>query len=102
MGQSNFKKFLLLWNCLDFLVRTNTPDELQGRVWGFVGFLSKIGYVIAYGCSGILADRIAGFRGISVGKGAGIEMAVAGAALILLSLSIPFVKEIRRLEKQRS
>ena len=85
-------------NCLDFLVRTNTPDELQGRVWGFVGFLSQIGYVIAYGLSGILADRIAGVCGISVGKGAGIVMSVAGAALILLSLSIPFVKEIRLLE----
>lgn len=86
-------------NSLDFLVRTNTPDELQGRVWGFVGFLSQIGYVIAYGLSGILADRIAGSCGISVGKGAGIVMSVAGAALILLSLSVPFMKEIRLLEK---
>lgn len=86
-------------NCLDFLVRTNTPDELQGRVWGFVGFLSQIGYVIAYGLSGILADRIAEFCGVSVGKGAGIVMSFAGAALILLSVSISFVKEIRLLEK---
>ena len=88
-------------NCLDFLVRTNTPDELQGRVWGFVGFLSQIGYVIAYGLSGILADQIAKFRGISVGKGAGIVMSFAGAALILLSVSISFVKEIRLLEKHQ-
>lgn len=29
-------------NCLDYLVRTNIPDELQGRVWGIVGFLSQI------------------------------------------------------------
>ena len=88
-------------NCLDFLVRTNTPDELQGRIWGFVGFLSQIGYVIAYGCSGILADGIAGYLGSSVGRGAGIVMSFAGAALILLSFGIPFVKEIRLLEKHQ-
>ena len=86
-------------NCLDFLVRTNTPDELQGRIWGFVGFLSQIGYVIAYGCSGILADGIAGYLGSSVGRGAGIVMSFAGAALILLSVGILFMKEIRMLEK---
>ena len=81
------------------MVRTNTPGELQGRIWGFVGFLSQIGYVIAYGLSGILADRIAGSYEISVGKGAGIVMSFAGAALILLSISLSFVKEIRLLNE---
>ena len=86
-------------NCLDFLVRTNTPKELQGRIWGFVGFLSQIGYVIAYGCSGIFADWIASYRGISVGRGAGFVMFLAGVALIIVSLSILFIKDIRLLEK---
>lgn len=86
-------------NCLDFLVRTNTPKELQGRIWGFVGFLSQIGYVIAYGCSGIFADWIAAYRGISVGRGAGFVMSLAGVALIIVSLSILFIKDIRLLEK---
>lgn len=35
-------------NCLDYLVRTNLADEVQGRAWGMIGFLSQIGYVIAY------------------------------------------------------
>ena len=26
-------------NSLDYLVRTNIPDELQGRAWGFLGFI---------------------------------------------------------------
>lgn len=86
-------------NCLDFLVRTNTPKELQGRIWGFVGFLSQIGYVIAYGCSGIFADWIAAYRGISVGRGAGFVMSLAGVALIIVSLSILFIKDIRLLEQ---
>ena len=37
-----------------------------------VGFLSQVGYVIAYGVSGICADWIAKWGGISVGRGAGM------------------------------
>ena len=100
---SGFAFFLMLPfanNCLDFLVRTNTPTELQGRVWGIVGFMSQIGYVIAYGCSGILADGIAEYCGISVGRGAGIVMVFAGMALVIVSVSMLFIKEIRLLEAQ--
>lgn len=99
---SGFVFFLMLPfanNCLDYLVRTNTPVELQGCVWGIVGFLSQIGYVIAYGCSGILADRIAACGGMSVGRGAGMVIAFAGVALVIVSVSILLMKEIRFLEK---
>lgn len=85
-------------NCLDFLVRTNTPNELQGRVWGVVGFMSQIGYVIAYACSGIFADWIAKARSIDVGRGAGIVISISGVALIIISVSISFFKDIRLLE----
>ena len=100
---SGFAFFLMLPfanNCLDYLVRTNTSVELQGRVWGIVGFLSQIGYVIAYGCSGILADWIAGMGGISVGRGAGIVMAFAGVALVIVSVSLLFIKGVKLLEKK--
>lgn len=98
---SGFGFFMMLPfanNCLDFLIRTNTPVKLQGRVWGIVGFMSQIGYVIAYGCSGILADWIAKCGGISVGRGAGMVISCAGVALVIVSVSILFVKEIRFLE----
>lgn len=98
---SGFGFFMMLPfanNCLDFLVRTNTPVELQGRVWGIVGFMSRIGYVIAYGCSGILADGIAEYSGISVGRGAGMVMVFAGLALVIVSVGMLFIKEIRLLE----
>ncbi|MGN0250022.1 MAG: MFS transporter [Oliverpabstia sp.] len=100
---SGFVFFMMLPfanNCLDFLVRTNTPTGLQGRVWGIVGFLSQIGYVIAYGCSGILADGIAKYGGISVGRGAGMVISFAGVALMIVSVSIPCMKEIRLLEEK--
>ena len=43
-------------NCMDYLCRTNIPDALQGRAWGFIGFLSQLGYVLAYAVSGLAAD----------------------------------------------
>lgn len=101
---SGFGFFMMLPfanNCLDYLVRTNTPSELQGRVWGIVGFMSQIGYVIAYGCSGIIADRIAAYSDISVGRGAGLVMAFAGVALVIVSAAILLVKEIRALEDKQ-
>ena len=100
---SGFGFFMMLPfanNCLDYLVRTNTPIELQGRVWGIVGFMSQIGYVIAYGCSGILADGIAKYNGISVGRGAGRVMVFAGVALVIVSVGMLFLKEIRLLEEK--
>ena len=45
-------------NCMDYLCRTNIPDALQGRAWGFIGFLSQIGYVVAYAVSGLAADGL--------------------------------------------
>lgn len=87
-------------NCLDFLVRSNIPVELQGRVWGIIGFLSQIGYVIAYGCSGILADKLGQIGNIGVGRGAGNVMAISGIALVLVSISVLSIREIRLLEKK--
>ena len=45
-------------NCLDYLIRTGIPADVQGRTWGMIGFLTQIGYVVAYGISGIAADAI--------------------------------------------
>ena len=98
---SGFGFFLMLPfanNCLDFLVRSNIPDKLQGRIWGIVGFMSQIGYVIAYGCSGILADFIASVCEVSVGKGAGLVITISGFALIMVSIATLSIKEIRLLE----
>lgn len=84
---------------LDYLVRTNVPDELQGRVWGFIGFLSQIGYVVAYGLSGVLADSIAKVSNVSVGRGAAMVVVVAGIALVVLAFLPICMKSIRNLEK---
>ncbi len=86
-------------NCLDYLVRTNIPDALQGRAWGMIGFLSQIGYVVAYGLAGLAADGIAAVSGISVGRGSAAVIMAAGALLGITAALLYPVRSVRALEK---
>lgn len=85
-------------NCLDYLARTNIPDKLQGRAWGIIGFMSQLGYIVAYAVSGVLADFASNVFGISVGRGAGIVVVVSGVIMILIALPIMKNKKIKALE----
>lgn len=85
-------------NCLDYLVRTNIPDALQGRAWGVIGFLSQIGYVAAYGAAGTLADGIAARFDIGVGRGAAAVVMFAGVLLGAAALVLYPMKSVRALE----
>lgn len=87
-------------NCLDFLVRTNIADELQGRAWGFIGFLSQIGYVVAYGLAGIMADGIGERFQIGVGRGAAAVIMASGVLLGVMALAIYPIKAVRELENR--
>ena len=89
-------------NCLDFLVRTNIADELQGRAWGFIGFLSQIGYVVAYVLAGVLADGIGGQFQVGVGRGAAAVIMVSGVLLGIVALAIYPIKAVRELENKMS
>jgi len=86
-------------SCLDYLVRTNIPDELQGRAWGVIGFLSQIGNVVAYGVAGTAADGIAAVLHLSVGRGAAGIVMIAGALLSLTALVLYPLKSVRALER---
>lgn len=85
-------------NCLDYLVRTNIADELQGRAWGFIGFLSQIGYVVAYGLAGVLADGIGEQFQVGVGRGAAAVIMASGVLLGLMALAVYPIKAVRELE----
>ena len=87
-------------NCLDFLVRTNILGESQGRAWGLVGFISQLGYIVAYSVSGVSADALSAATGQGVGRGAALVVLIAGICLSLIALSIPFFGSIRGLEKK--
>ena len=85
-------------NCLDYLVRTNIPDRVQGRAWGMIGFLSQLGYAAAYAISGTLADTIGDLTGSGVGRGAAAVIIGAGICCAATAVSILFRKKIRALE----
>ena len=86
-------------NSLDYLVRTNIPDKLQGRAWGFLGFISQLGYVAAYALSGVTADMVGSLAGKGVGTGASITIIISGAALVIVALVMSGIKSIRTLEQ---
>lgn len=86
-------------NCLDYMTRTNIEPEKQGRAWGLISFLSQMGYVVAYGGAGVLADKIADARNIGVGRGAAMVIMVSGVLLSVIALSILRFRSIRELER---
>ena len=86
-------------NCLDYLVRTNIPDETQGRAWGLIGFLSQLGYVAAYASAGLMADGLAVRMGSSVGRGAAAVIKASGGLLVAASFLLYSVRAVRELEK---
>ena len=86
--------------CLDYLTRINIPDEKQGRAWGLIGFLSQLGYVVAYGLSGILADGISASMSISVGRGSAYMVIISGGLLCLTSIFLVFLSSVRELERK--
>ena len=85
-------------NCLDYLARTNIPAKVQGRAWGFIGFISQLGYVVAYSISGIAADTIGDITGKGVGFGASMFIMISGILLIAISLWFLTLKSIKELE----
>ena len=87
-------------NCLDYLVRTNIDAGKQGRAWGLISFLSQIGYVVAYGTAGLLADNAANAWHIGVGRGAAAVIMVSGALLAAVAAALYRSKDVRKLEEQ--
>lgn len=101
IGTAGFCFFAMLPfanNCLDYLVRTNIPGDMQGRAWGLIGFLSQIGYVVAYGIAGLLADGIAKGIQTSVGRGAACVIILSGILLAAVAAVLCRIKSVKALE----
>lgn len=99
---------------LDFLLRTNIGNGLQGRAWGLTGVISQLGYIAAYALSGplsdyvftplllkkgILANSVGRITGTGSGRGTGLLISVAGLLLCVTSLLLRHIKSVRMLEK---
>lgn len=83
---------------LDYMLRTNIENQWQGRVWGFIGIISQLGYVIAYAFSGILADSLGEALGTGVGRGAGILIIIAGLLLSVTAVILYTIESVKALE----
>ncbi|SHN59485.1 MFS transporter [Desulfitobacterium chlororespirans] len=99
---------------LDFLIRTNINNELQGRAWRLIGVISQFGYIIAYGISGVLADYVftpllleggllAGsvgrVLGTGSGRGTGLLIICAGVLLCVTAVILYQLKSVKSLDK---
>lgn len=101
IGISGFCFFAMLPfanNSLDYLVRTNIAGDMQGRAWGMIGFLSQLGYVVAYGTAGLLADGIAKGMKIGVGRGAAAVIILSGVLLGLTAAVLYRIRSVNELE----
>ena len=86
-------------NSMDYLARTNIPEEFQGIAWGYIGFISQLGYVTAYGLSGITADAVGSATGGGVGRGASLTITASGIGLAIIAVVIVRVRRLYGLEK---
>lgn len=114
IGISGFLLFAMMPfanTSLDFLIRTNIENSVQGRAWAIIGFISQLGYVIAYAISGVLADfvftpmlikhgvladSVGKILGTGSGRGTGFLILIAG---ILLSVTAGFIYQIDCIKK---
>lgn len=113
LGFLFFAMIPVINTCIDVLLRSNLDNETQGREWGLISFVTQIGYIFAYGISGVLADyvfnpmlRSEGSLANSVGKivGTGSErgiafmMIICGLSMIVLSIIIYRNKTMKAVE----
>ena len=99
---------------LDYLLRTNIDNSLQGRAWGIIGIVSQLGYVAAYMLcgvladyiftpllveSGALADSIGKIIGVGGGRGTGLLIILAGILLCFTAIILYQNKSVRGLER---
>ena len=98
---------------IDVLVRSNIENNLQGRAWGLMGFISQLGYVVAY-CTigplsdkvftplllkgGALADSVGKILGVGPGRGIGLLIVIGGVFISITSIILYNVKSIKKLE----
>lgn len=100
---------------IDYLIRINIDNAVQGRVWGLIGIISQFGYIIAYAVSGLLADYIFTLFlledgaladsvgliiGTGAGRGTGFLIIVAGLMLCVTAIVLYNIKPVRRLDKR--
>lgn len=102
---------------IDYLVRTNIDNSVQGRAWGLIGIISQLGYVFAYAFCGVLSDyvfepllasdgllanSVGKITGVGDGRGIGLLIIIAGFMLIITSVILAMNKSVKSLENKQA
>ena len=100
-----FAALPLINTSAEVLIRSRIPNDLQGRAWGIIGFLSQIGYIVAFASAGVLVDRV--FKplfvsGAGPGREIGFMLGISGLSLSALAIPILNLRGInmRGIEEQ--
>jgi len=98
---------------IEVLIRSNVDNDKQGRIWSMVYFISQIGYILAFGSAGFLADHlfnplfysdgalyqtVGQIIGTGQGRGIGFLFVISGLLVSILALIIGRVNKISALE----
>ena len=98
----------------EVLIRKNLANEVQGRAFGLISFITQMGYIFAYILSGVLSDyvfeplmygnslfaiKIGKIIGAGAGRGIALLILVAGMALAIVGIIVSKLKSIKTLEE---
>ncbi|HYE68196.1 MAG TPA: MFS transporter [Anaerovoracaceae bacterium] len=100
----------------EVLIRKNLANEVQGRAFGLIGFITQMGYIFAYLLSGVLSDyvfepfmrgnnihaiNIGTAIGIGEGRGNALLLLIAGIALAIVGIVVSRLKSVKALEEEK-
>lgn len=98
---------------LEVLIRKNIDSQKQGRIWSLVYAISQVGYILAFGSAGFIADHLFNpmfysdgllsqtvglIIGIGEGRGIAFLFFLSGIFVSMLAFIIGRIKQIRALE----
>lgn len=101
----------------EVLIRKNLANEVQGRAFGLISFVTQMGYIIAYILSGMLSDlifepfmsgnswfalEIGKIIGEGIGRGTALLILIVGLVLATLGIFVLGIRSLRMLEKRSS
>ena len=98
----------------EVLIRKNLENEVQGRAFGLIGFVTQMGYIFAFILSGVLSDyifepfmrgnslfamKIGGAIGTGTGRGNALMIMISGVTLAIVGVVVSAQKSVKALER---
>ncbi len=99
----------------EVLVRMNLANEVQGRAFGMISFITQMGYILAYILSGIISDyifepfmsgnsflakQIGKIFGFGKGRGIALLILISGIAMAITGILVSRLRSVKMLTKK--